>query len=91
MAVKTAKNGVIILAGGDTFSNVGVGSKQIYAIMADDSAGATGTIADSDTNVIMAHSAVAAGAYWYDLCGCVSTGNGLVATGPDITFYVYVR
>jgi hypothetical protein len=91
MAVKTAKNGIIILTGGDSYLFASVGAKQIYAIVVVDAAGASGTLEDADTNVLFSHSATAAGTYWYDLCGCVSTGNGLVATGPDITFYVYVR
>lgn len=92
MAVKTAKNGVIILAPGDTYARQA--SKTIYGVVVTDDSGAgQGSLDDFSTNVLLPY--IGDGAttktVWFGLGCCVSTGNGLINNATNATFYVYVR
>lgn len=92
MAAVTAQNGVIVLAFGDTFT--AKGSQSIWAIVVvDDSGGTSGTLTDSDSNVLFEYTngGAAAVTTWYGIQGCVSTGNGLVNSVADATLYVYIK
>lgn len=93
MAVVTSKNGLIIMASGDTYTPAN--NSEIMAIIVVDGTGSTsGTLTDNGAIASTLFSFVSngtAGNFWYGFFGCINTGKGLAWTGVNTTVYIYIK